>query len=109
MRVTIRLRQGRKLKRKLRKNQHVALAFAALLTPGALMACVLGLWRLGSDLGAAGQFAIASGFFSHWQVWLGASAILQIVATLLNRYGRPEPDLPKSEDADVATLLKYES
>ena len=109
MRVVIRLRQGRKLKRKPRKNQHVALALASLITPLALMACVLGLWRLAADLGVAGQFAIASGFFSHWQVWLCASALLQIASTLLNRYGRNEPSLPKSEEATVGTLLKSES
>jgi hypothetical protein len=25
--------------------------------------------------------------FSHWQVWLGAAALLQVVSYLLNRYG----------------------
>jgi hypothetical protein len=109
MRVIIRLRQGPKLRRKPRKNQHVALAFAALLTPAALMTCVLGLWRLGADLGLTGQFAISSGFFSHAQVWLCIAALLQIAAAILNRYGRSDAALPESEDSKVGILLKSES
>lgn len=35
-----------------------------------------------------GQFAIADGLFSHWQVWVAMAAILQFGATLLIRYGR---------------------
>ena len=90
MLVRIRFRQGPKLKRKLRKNQHVALAFSALLTPAALMTCALGFWRIAADLNLSRQFAIPSGFFSHWQVWLGSAALLELGAILLNRYGRAE-------------------
>jgi len=90
MLVRIRFRQGPKLKRKLRKNQHVALAFSALLTPAALMACALGFWRIAADLNLSRQFAISAGFFSHWQVWLASAALLELVAIALNRYGRAE-------------------
>jgi hypothetical protein len=85
--VRIRLGQGRAPRKTPGKNRHVALAFAALLIPAALMAYVLGFWRLASDIGLTREFAIA-GLFSHWQVWIGMAATLHIAATVLNRYGR---------------------
>src|SRR5260370_41325055 len=96
MRVRIRLSHGPKLQRKSRKNQHAALALASLLTPAAVTTCVLALWRLTADFNVTRQFPIGSGFFSHWQVWLGGAAILQLFSILLNRYGNSEPVLRKS-------------
>ncbi|MGA2878925.1 MAG: hypothetical protein ABSG13_08240 [Bryobacteraceae bacterium] len=86
------------MRQKRRKNQHVALAMAALLTPAAVMACVLACWRLAADLNATGQFPIPNGLFSHWQIWLALAASLQFWATVLNRYGKPHVILPKSVD-----------
>jgi hypothetical protein len=86
--VRIRFRKGPKVSRKRRKNQKIALAIAALLPPAALCAGVLGLWRIASDLNWAGSFAISSGIFSHWQVWMGGAALLQLCARALNRYGK---------------------
>jgi hypothetical protein len=103
--ITIRLSSGARVRHKRRKNQHVALAMASLLTPGALMACVLGFWRLAADLNAAGQFPISVGLFSHWQVWLTLAASLQICATLLNRYGKPEAMLPEPVEAPERNLV----
>jgi len=94
--VRIRLSGGAKVRQKPRKNQHVALAMASLLTPAAVMACVLAFWRLAADLNATGQFPISNGLFSHWQVWLTLAASLQFCATLLNRYGKPQAILPES-------------
>jgi hypothetical protein len=85
--VRIRLQRGRPRLRKPGKNRHVAFAFGALLTPAALMAYVLGFWRLASDIGAAGEFGI-TGVFSHWQIWMVLGALLQVAAYVLNRYGR---------------------
>lgn len=96
--VRIRLSSGTQVRQKRRKNQHVALALASLLTPGAVMACVLALWRIAADLKATAQFPIASGLFSHWQVWITLAGSLQFVATLLNRYGKSHPMLPDSVD-----------
>jgi hypothetical protein len=96
--VRIRLSSGTRVRQKRRKNQHVALATASLLTPAAVMACALTFWRLAADLNATGQFPIPSGFFSHWQVWLTVAASLQFCATLLNRYGKPQGILPESVD-----------
>src|ERR1700730_6444138 len=101
MRVRIRLNAGPRVRQKRRKNQHVALAMASLLTPMAVMACVLAFWRLAADLNAAGRFPIPSGLFSHWQVWVTLAASLQFCATLLNRYGKPQAILPESVDRNL--------
>jgi hypothetical protein len=95
--VRIRFGCGPKVAQKRRKNQRVALAMAALLTPAALMAFVLGLWRMAADLQWTNDFAIADGILSHWQVWIAAALLLQFVTSLLNRYGHggdPGPYLP---------------
>lgn len=86
--VRIRLGVGPQIQNKRGKNRPLALAVAALLMPAALVAYVLGLWRLGSDLKITGAFAISTGFFSHWQVWLPLAVVLQLSAVALNRYGR---------------------
>jgi hypothetical protein len=48
----------------------------------------LGLWRIGSDLGWAGDFMVQDGFLSHWQVWAGAAAGVQYASLRLTRYAR---------------------
>lgn len=88
MRVRIRLGKRPPVDRKRAKNRRVAQAIAVLLKPAALVACVLGCWRIASDMNWAGGFAISSGLFSHWQVWLGGAAVLQLCSRALNRYGR---------------------
>ena len=70
------------------KNRQVASAVAGLLTPAGVISFFLALWRAAADLNWTNSFAIPSGLFSHWQVWLGAAALLQTCAHLLNRYGR---------------------
>ena len=55
----------------------------ALLTPAAVLALVLGLWRVSADLGWTGDFLIANGFFSHWQVWIALASGLQLAAQFL--------------------------
>jgi hypothetical protein len=95
--VRIRLKRGPKVRRKQRKNRHVALASAALLTPAAVMAFVLSMWRLGADIGFTRSFAIHTGIFSHWQVWLAISVAIQFIAVVLNRYGKPSPEIQELE------------
>ena len=85
--VRIRLGTGRPIQRKLGKNRHIALACGALLMPAALMAYVLGFWRLASDMGFAAEPGIR-GVFAHWQVWIATAAFLHAAASMLNRYGR---------------------
>ena len=86
--VRIRFRRGPKVVRERRSNQRLALAVAALLPPLALTAGLLAAWRIAADLKWAATFAISSGLFSHWQVWMGASVALQTCSYILNRYGK---------------------
>ena len=86
--VRIRFGKSSKLGRKRPKNRRLALVLAALLPPSALAAAVLAIWRIAADLNLASSFAISSGIFSHWQVWLGAAIALQMCARALNRYGK---------------------
>ena len=86
--VRIRFGKGTRVGIKRRKNKRIALAVAALLPPAAFLAGVLGVWRIAADLNWTNSFAIPSGIFSHWQVWLGAAIGLQVCARALNRYGK---------------------
>ncbi|HLI84075.1 MAG TPA: hypothetical protein VKV17_09180 [Bryobacteraceae bacterium] len=88
--MLVRIRLGRQPKPAVKRarNRRIALAIAALLSPGALAALVLAIWRLGADLNLTGSFAIPSGLFSHWQVWMGTAVVLQVCSLALNRYGR---------------------
>jgi hypothetical protein len=54
-----------------------------LLKPAALMAGVLGFWRLGVDLNWTNQFVIEQGLFSHWQVWFALAAGLYMASDRL--------------------------
>jgi len=86
--VRIRFRIGPNVSRNRRRNRRLAMAFASFLTPASVMAAALGVWGLAAGPQWASNFAIRTGLFSHWQVWLGSAALLQTVAYLLNRYGR---------------------
>jgi hypothetical protein len=86
--VRIRFGKGLKLGRKRQKNKRLALLLAVLLPPSALTAATLAIWRIAADLNLTNSFAISSGIFSHWQVWLAAAVALQMCARALNRYGK---------------------
>ena len=105
MRVRIRLNRGTKVRQSGRKNKHVALALASLLTPAAVMACVLAFWRLSADLNVTSQFPITVGLFSHWQVWVSGATVLQLCAVVLNRYGNPDPPIHNSVDEESQRAL----
>lgn len=92
MQVTIRLGRGEPLRRNTKgKNRHIASAISMLLAPAALTAFMLALWRLASDMSAAGRFGIQGGPFSHWQVWFVVAGVIALAAWSLNRYGRGGP------------------
>ena len=59
----------------------------ALLTPAAMVAFVMGIWRVCADLGWAGAFLINGGFFSHWQVWIALSIGLKMLSSTLIAWG----------------------
>jgi hypothetical protein len=86
--VKLRFPSGRKVKKTSGKNRHVAAAIAALMTPVTLMMFVMGMWRLGADVGVATEFPIPEGVWSHWQTWIAAAALSHLGSVLLNRYGR---------------------
>ena len=88
MRIRIRLGPRVPVSSKRAKNRRVAQAIAVLLKPAVLITSVLGCWRIASDFNWAGGFAIPSGPFSHWQVWLGGAAVLQLCSYALSRYGK---------------------
>jgi len=94
MQVRIRFGRGLYVGRTRRKNRRVALAVSALLTPGAFVASVLALWRIAADLSWTGKFAISTGVFSHWQVWMGVAVLLQVFSRMLARYGKREDGNP---------------
>jgi TRAP-type C4-dicarboxylate transport system permease small subunit len=86
--IRIRFGKGPKIGVRRRKTRRAALMLSALLTPAAAMALALACWRIAADLNWTSSFAIPSGLFSHWQAWLGAAVLLQVVARVLNRYAR---------------------
>jgi hypothetical protein len=84
--VRLKINYGSPLRRADSFNRRVALGTAALLSPVSVMAFVLGGWRLGADLDITGQFAISTGLFSHWQVWLALGAAIQAASAVLYRF-----------------------
>jgi len=104
--VRIRFGKGPKVERKGRKNRRVALAFASFLTPAAVMASALGIWRLAADPHWFSNFAIRRGLFSHWQVWLVAAGLLQTGSHLLNRYGRTDETAPSPAPSERPPLVR---
>jgi hypothetical protein len=100
--MLVRIRLGRQPMPAVKRvrNRRIALAIAALLSPGALAALVLAIWRLGADLNWTGTFAIPSGLFSHWQVWMGTAVLLQVCSLALNRYGRDPSSPQRHRDAE---------
>ncbi|MGB7758249.1 MAG: hypothetical protein WBL61_00390 [Bryobacteraceae bacterium] len=94
MLVRIRFGKGLRVGRARRRNRRVALAVSALLTPAAFLASVLALWRIAADLNWTGKFAIASGVFSHWQVWMAVAVLLQVCSRMLARYGKRDDHNP---------------
>ena len=69
------------------KQRRYAAVVGFLLTPLALTGYDLAFWRLGADLNWLGEFFIAKGFFSRWQVWLAIAVAMQLLAHQLNRFG----------------------
>jgi hypothetical protein len=84
--VRIRLSYGSAVRKTVAANRHAALLTSSLMTPLAVMAASLGVWRLAADLKWTGAFAISQGIFSHWQVWVAVAVGVQFAAFLLHRY-----------------------
>src|SRR5258708_17674991 len=65
----------------IRASEETADLLVALITPAAVIALVLGLWRLTADLEWTGSFLISHGFFSHWQGWISLALTRQLRAS----------------------------
>jgi hypothetical protein len=68
-------------------SRQLANILVALLTPAAVLALAMSIWRVCTDLGWAGAFLIDGGFFSHWQVWLAVSIGLKMLSSTLIAWG----------------------
>jgi hypothetical protein len=68
-------------------SRQLANILVALLTPAAVVALVMAIWRICADLGWTGAFLISDGFFSHWQVWLALSIALKMISSTLIAWG----------------------
>lgn len=86
--VRIRFGRGTQVNKKRRKQRRFAAALAGLLTPAAVLTAAFAAWGIAADMNWTGNFAISTGLFSHWQVWLAGAVALQVCAQLLNRYAK---------------------
>jgi len=64
-------------------SARAAALIVALMTPAAVIALALGLWRLTADLGWTEEFLVSGGFFSHWQVWIVLAIVMKRAASAL--------------------------
>jgi|SRR5580658_5227877 hypothetical protein len=71
------------LRRTVATSEQAADVLVALVTPSAVVASVMGLWRLTADLGWTESFPISTGFFSHWLVWIVLAIGLKFGASAL--------------------------
>jgi hypothetical protein len=72
----------------------LALAFASLLIPSALLAFTLAVWNIAADLRWTTRFVVSAGVLSHWQTWFCIAVFLLALARILNRYGAADGELP---------------
>jgi hypothetical protein len=72
------------------RQEAASLVSVLFLNPGAMIALVFGLWRLGVDLGWAGNFVVSEGLFSHWLVWILLSGGLKALAMMATRDAKRE-------------------
>jgi hypothetical protein len=59
---------------------------ALALTPIAVLAVVLGAWRLGADPGWTSRFFIADGLLSRYQLWFVIAIAARVSALMLHRW-----------------------
>jgi hypothetical protein len=59
---------------------------AVMLTPLAVLAAALGVWRIAADPGWTSHFFIARGLLSHCQVWFTMVIVVRASSQGLNRW-----------------------
>jgi anti-anti-sigma regulatory factor len=62
-----------------------AQAAGVVLTPAAVMAVVLSLWRIAAGLHWTSSFVVLTGPFSSWEAWLGVAALMKLCEFLVDR------------------------
>jgi hypothetical protein len=91
------------VRRSVASSAQAADVLVALVTPSAVIAFVMGLWRLTADLGWTETFPITAGFFSHWLVWVALAIGLKFGADALGAKLLPvEAPAKKSIDNSTA-------
>jgi len=85
------------LKQTVATSAQAADVLVALVTPSALIALAMGLWRLTADLGWTETFPITTGFFSHWHVWIALAIALKFGAAALAAKLNPIDAAAKSD------------
>jgi hypothetical protein len=83
----------------------VALGFAALLTPSALVAFTIGFWSFAAELQWTGGFFVSSGPLAHWHVWLILAGVLLGCARLLGSYGTNAFGSERDENSEIHKFL----
>jgi|tagenome__1003787_1003787.scaffolds.fasta_scaffold18272238_1 hypothetical protein len=86
-------------------TREVALGFAALLTPSALVAFTIGFWSFAAELQWTGVFFVSSGPLAHWQVWLILAGILLACARILGSYGSSAFISQFEQNSEIHKLL----
>lgn len=71
--------------RDLRLTQRTVSIPELLSAPTAVVAGVLGAWRLGADLGWTGPFFITTGLLSHHQFWFTVAIAVPWLGSVLTR------------------------
>jgi hypothetical protein len=95
------------VRRTVATSAQAADVLVALVTPSAVIALVMGLWRLTADLDWTDTFPISTGFFSHWQVWIALSIGLKFGASALAAKLNPaEAGQPADEVGRASGLPK---
>lgn len=99
--VRIRFGKSRPVTNRAGKNGPAARLTASFLSLVAISFAIFGFWRVGQDLGFAGDFVFSSGFLSHWQVWGAATGVTWYSAWWLNRYAKQSiPQAIPEDDVD---------
>jgi len=98
--VRIRFGRGRRVTSRKGKNGQAARLMASLLNLVSISFGIFGFWRLGQDLGFAGDFVFPTGLLSHWQVWMGLAAATQYGCWRLTKYSKlASEDIAGPDDA----------
>lgn len=103
--VKVRLGRGAARSGRAGRISRMARVVGYLLTIASISCASFGVWRIGHDLGWAGDFVFTAGVLSHWQVWVAAAIAAQYLAWQLTSFARkaapPEADGETAEESNA--------